>query len=68
MRINNRIRNEIYRQAQNNTLYAWATRVVQRHRLLDLTRIPLNEMNANHRSLISDLAWAEIRRQQQNEE
>ena len=65
MTLNNRIRNEIYRQAQNNTLYAWTTRLIQRHRLLDLTRIPLNQMDANHRSLISDFAWEEIRRQQQ---
>ena len=65
MTLNNRIRNEIHRQARNNTLYAWTTRLIQRHRLLELTRMPLNEMNANHRSLISDLAWEEIRRQQQ---
>jgi len=65
MSYSNRIRNEIHRQARNNTLYAWTTRLIQRHRLLELTRIPLNEMDANHRSLISDLAWEEIRRQQQ---
>jgi len=65
MTLNNRIRNEIHRQARNNTLYAWTTRLIQRHRLLELTRIPLNEMDANHRSLISDLAWAEIIRQLQ---
>lgn len=64
MSYSNRIRNEIYRQARNNTLYAWTTRLIQRSRLVDLTRIPLNEMNVNHRSLISDLAWEEIRRQQ----
>ena len=64
MSYSNRIRNEIYRQARNNTLYAWTTRLIQRNRLVDLTRIPLNEMNVNHRSLISDLAWEEIRRQQ----
>ena len=64
MSYSNRIRNEIYRQARNNTLYAWTTRLIQRNRLVDLTRIPLNQMDANHRSLISDLAWEEIRRQQ----
>jgi Fe-S cluster biosynthesis and repair protein YggX len=57
MSYNNTIRNEIYRRA-------WTTRLIQRSRLVDLTRIPLNEMNVNHRSLISDLAWEEIRRQQ----
>ena len=58
------LQNEIYRQARNNNLIAWTIQLVQRQRLVDLTRIPLNQMNANHRSLISDLAYAEIRRQQ----
>ena len=55
----------IQKQIQNGSLYKWTTELIKKKRLAELTQIPLNKMDTNHRSLISDLAWAEIKRQKE---
>ena len=64
MSLNSRVRNEIYTQARNGNLIRWTLNLIRRTRLEELTRIPLNEMNANHRSLIGDLAREQLIREQ----